>query len=157
MYFLPVRSRLNCSVACLLYPPASRPRVHIDVHHTLSLSLSLAILFRFRCTSLRCKCVYLCNALLLLSSSSFSSFSSFSSSSSSLLLLSVIFASRQVVKFDRRCRRQLHKWQMQKRRSVSRALCSPPLRKQKSHPLVYFYPPDGLSAPCSPWHYFPLS
>lgn len=61
MYFLPVRPRLNCSAACLLFPPASRPRVHIDVHRafSISLSLSLAILLRFRCTVAALR-VYVC-------------------------------------------------------------------------------------------------
>lgn len=51
--------------------------------------------------------------------------------------------SRQAVKFDRRLRRfrrQLHKWQMQKRRNVSRALCAHGHCEKTKVPSAYLFP-----------------
>lgn len=145
MYFLPVRSRLNCSAACLLYPPASRPRVHIDVRCARARFCSCSR-SRYSFTSAAASPPHVCISMHGVPVS-LSSSSSFSSSSSSLLL-SVIFASRQAVNFDRRLyrRRQPHKWQMQKKtKCVSCIVCGycrcenkSPARLSISIPLSLF-------------------
>lgn len=157
MYFLPVRSRLNCSAACLLYLPGSRPRVHIDVHRALSLSfsLSLAILFRFRCTTAalqvcasvqRAPVIVVVVVVLVVLFVHFVHFVVVVVDVVVVVLLSVIFASRQVVKFDRR-RRQLHKWQMQKKVKCVSCIVRTAIAKTKVRPIRLSIPRWSTNVP----------
>lgn len=160
VYFLPVHSRLNCRAACLFYPPpASRPRMHIDVHRALSLSLSSAIFFRFRCTIVASRCICTTHFCYCLRHRCRSHRSHRRRRPRCpprrprplRRRCCCRWFSRQAVKFDRRLcrfRRQLHKWQMQKRRSVSRALCARDhCEKTKvAHPPIYFHPSPRWSA-----------
>lgn len=137
VYFLPVRSQLNCSLFVLFNGQSTERNISTFIvrSHSRFRPRYSAILFRFRSPSARCKCVQ--RALVLSSSSS---------------LLSVIFASGRKV----RRRRQLHKWQMQKRRSVSRALCAHRENKSPTPPIYFHSRSMVCQRPRFPSHYYPL-
>lgn len=97
MYFLPMRSRLNCSAACLLYLPASQPRVHIDVRCARARARTRYSSASVAPPSLRpCICVCICAPGLV-------SLASSSSSSSSLSLLLLLFGDFRIAS-DRKVR-----------------------------------------------------